>query len=771
MPIVLTSQDPIDVPGELNGDQLQFVGLSEVQKWSVFESYASSKLSDNDADLLAPFETSFEISLAAQCSKELSTPCTRYDLLRAYVDRCLSGTSNVAMVRSALMALAELMGREWVGVIALTEFCRMGEGLSAGGETRPIALEEIFDSGLVTVSQGYVSFRHELFQHFFEAESLLKTAPNLGLAEQLAKPSRRHLREFVLAAIKDTTLLSSCLRAIAGADTLVACIRGQVGREARTVVLRDITNILRRSELPQIDWSKYLRNIEIALRNNDDITPVLNDSADARQAERYERSILEAIGCLLTDGLFVDEIMALIAETDALLEEKVNAASESQKERQKLAGEMFWNVYVHSDRAYSTAAIVQACRNNFWRKENAAVCDKVVSMWSDLEELTPGQLYLLCCLLHRHGNTSPPGLAKFLDRCWRSGPGHLRHACLFMLYSYVGVLQGEELAAVKAVLSSFETKDIWLSTDLVENLAAFDLLEPCVDRDDAAKGIRELLADPTQAEANARAYSVICRCFEGVFQGVYWEPFQALPDCDRVRLLVMASTRPFEFSGFFGSCDDWILSELLKLNDPAALPAFITWASRIESDTPVVQHTTACYFHACRGCARLSKTPPQLEALPTSDHRAWQIYGEIIFWTYRSGVADEDRLANCDRLWSSLVHEYPFEAVDPLMRFDTMSFEKGEVDEWIQRHKQPIREILEFGLRNRERLTTIFDRYRPGNLIPLTEFIIRTLADVGHQTSTHRLESFVDSEFADMAIATLRSLNSRRASSAPPEAA
>lgn len=143
MPIVLTAHDPIDVPGDLNGDRFHFVELSAAEKNSVFESYAGSKLSDNDARLLAPFVTSLEISLAAECSKELPAQCTRSDLLRAYIDRRLSGTSNVAMVRSLLMALAELMGCEWVGGVSLTEFCRTAEARSASDETPPVTVHSI----------------------------------------------------------------------------------------------------------------------------------------------------------------------------------------------------------------------------------------------------------------------------------------------------------------------------------------------------------------------------------------------------------------------------------------------------------------------------------------------------------------------------------------------------------------------------------------------------------------------------------------------------
>jgi hypothetical protein len=161
-------------------------------------------------------------------------------------------------------------------------------------------------------------------------------------------------------------------------------------------------------------------------------------------------------------------------------------------------------------------------------------------------------------------------------------------------------------------------------------------------------------------------------------------------------------------------------------------------------------------------------SPPLLRSIDTPDHLAWQLYGEIIFWTHNKPKLDEAKVHSlCAPLWERLRTEVPQAAVDPLMQLEKVAHmaepqESNPVRDLFTRWREPIREILERALDKPDSLTSLFPRGMSWISKEYPGFIIRTLGEVGNSHTAVLLESLVDSTDAGAdAVEAVRKLRAR----------
>jgi hypothetical protein len=148
------------------------------------------------------------------------------------------------------------------------------------------------------------------------------------------------------------------------------------------------------------------------------------------------------------------------------------------------------------------------------------------------------------------------------------------------------------------------------------------------------------------------------------------------------------------------------------------------------------------------GCAKFLKEPLPFVKPETENDRAWETYAAIFYWMHRPGLPKDEMRSRCAPLWERLRTELAFEAVDPLFRMEEAAWkshpERGEfLHSLCTDFPEEIRGILEFGLNNRSRVTSIFWRFRLEK--DITAFVIRLLAVVGTRQTLKLLEPLVDS--------------------------
>jgi diadenosine tetraphosphatase ApaH/serine/threonine PP2A family protein phosphatase len=252
--------------------------------------------------------------------------------------------------------------------------------------------------------------------------------------------------------------------------------------------------------------------------------------------------------------------------------------------------------------------------------------------------------------------------------------------------------------------------------------------------------------------------------FEDVFGGVYDEAIEELSVRERMLLYMMAALGAPSYS--FSA--DFILKRLLKFEDPTTLPAFQRWALDMDADSGFIQGAVRCFELGMIGCAKFTDEPPQLKTRESNDWLAWQLYGEIIFWMNKPGLIPADLNTKCQPLWDTLTNELTAEAVDPLMHLQhsdrKISMHGGFTSALFAQFREPIRKILEFGLCNLDKLSTVF--VRGGDFVKNSHapFVVTSLGEVGDQHSIELLDRLTESqEFGVLAIESIRRLKARKA--------
>lgn len=181
-----------------------------------------------------------------------------------------------------------------------------------------------------------------------------------------------------------------------------------------------------------------------------------------------------------------------------------------------------------------------------------------------------------------------------------------------------------------------------------------------------------------------------------------------------------------------------------------------------------IQETARVFALAQCGCAIFRPFPAQLANLDSDAKRAWQLYGEILFWGNKSTLSHEDILAKCTPLWEKLRKEIPFEAIDPLMHLwnagpslDMKLPIKG-LRELAADFQDIVQSLLEFGLVNRERLITIFERSASFQKNRRTMFLIELLGELGTLSSIKVLETLTETpDYGQTSVEAIRSIRKR----------
>jgi hypothetical protein len=771
-PITITSQASISLPSILTGDTLEMKALSDAEKKAVFMSYSKGAILEEDVERFSEaFQTSYEISLAAQCVEEIRDAPTRTSLFDAYVRRHCALTEHPAVTNKILRELAETMGKQLVGSLSIGDVTKVCEVVAAHEEVSVKVLDEVFRSGLVEVGQGYCAFRHELLGRFFQALAFVRSNDRADiLASELAKPRYRHLAEFVVSLQSDADKVHSCVQELEDPTLIADCLRGRAGNLARDIVSRDVLEVFTAGhrelktadlslELPGRDWGFTHATLKV-------------DGAAGWL--KYDRALMVAIGLVLSDALFFDETVDLIRQTDLTCKDKLAALVHTNGGAEgKFEDDLFASLYVftYSDNrhVFPASAITNAFSQDYHSRSRTCLGDKVRDLCENLDRETPGVLHLIClslwhCLRDDDGATARL-LPALLRACWNTKFYHLRLEVLHLVTDFGRNVDGPIKDETEQILSSLDWKGNLLGgSSLVEAKAAFGLLEPITTSDEIMDELSQILEDPDSEVAQQQAYNSVSNLFEEIYESLYWDAIKSLSVSDQVKLLTMASLGAPPYGMVTPA---WILKELIRLNDPLSLQGFQRWATEIDSDTPSTQEAAKCYFLAVMGCARFLQSPPVLKKHDTPEHVAWQLYGELIFWTSKPGLDEVEIRSRCAPLWKRLQEDVPLSAVDPLMHLNRIMLigafqDSHPVRDSFDRFREPLRQILERALDSRDLLSTIFSRQASRIRKEHPAFIIGTLGDVGDSSTVGLLEAFLDSpDLGRVAVEAVRKLKAR----------
>ncbi|MEL7499068.1 MAG: hypothetical protein AAFN77_15785 [Planctomycetota bacterium] len=531
-------------------------------------------------------------------------------------------------------------------------------------------------------------------------------------------------------------------------DVLLGCF----GDNAKSIVVADAKKIIdeANSELETID----VRLNQSDSRESQVLIEVRTSSVGNRDS--YNNALINAIGACLPFGYFVDDILRLISNTESSILEVLEKKYGEKAQRPAFLSSLVHQLYVlrGPQRILPAFSFVAALDGCFRCDTKPDVVTHLKLLLDDLKQLSLGELFLLLDLLGDDPSSFQKQLPSLLRHCWNSGIYHLQLKILRRIASW-GALRWRSgdcetdgsWAEVVETLQGLQTMNAFVSTELVETLAAFDLLESPFDSNEIIREIHSLLANFDSKEARAQAYSVISNIFE-VIGDAYYEAINGLSKSERIKLYTMAALGmpTYSMSGGF------IFRELLEHSDIISFPAFRRFTEQLDAESVFPQETTACFIYGFVGCALFMESPPRLADLSNADREAWQVYGEIFFWMQKLKASDEFR-SRCTPLWNKLQQQLVFEAVNPLLRFAhaTMGSQfpgENPVQRLFFEFQEEIRSILHLAIKRPDAVTSIDKRGNPrfetkSNLT----FIVNTLGQIGNEQTVALLVPFVEDDY------------------------
>jgi hypothetical protein len=753
--VLITTQPLHDLADAFDAPAIEVGELGTAERAAVLVSYGAEA---SDVGLCDAFETPYELAIAAECLAELAPGTSRSGLLDAYIRRRLVASPNAATARVGLRALAATLGERLTTAMPAGDGWRAIEMALRGELAGAGSVDTIRSCGLVRERAGRLGFSHELLGRFLEAESLWlkRLSDPSALGKQLAQPRNCDLVSLVLPLIPDAPRAREVLRHVPDDELLAEAMRGRLGPVAKAVAVSEASGALAEARF-----------------RLDDIQAEVNDvpmPAPIRLTSRipwsdFEMAILTSIGRVLADGILLKEVVDLLDETDAACFRAARRRFGDGKQLSSSA--LVAELYVfHGSRKTDLGVqfVVQGCQQGrLVGRPSIRVDADISSLMKAASSTRYGVLNLLCLMfLNLVGRTSPEVglLPKLLRLTWESGAYHLRLEGLHVTHLFASQLADSTRAEVKGFLASFETKDLGLSTSLIETMARYEMIEPIVSIGQVRDEIANCLSQPEDSEARQAAYSIVTNQLEELLSDEYFLGVEELDRADKVTLWTMAALG----APSYGFATDWILGQLLKWNDLATLPAFERWATSLDTSNPFAQGATLCYVRGVIGCAQFRDIPPQLAIKSDNNWLAWQHYGEIIFWLNRASITSTEVESRCEPVWATLHDRLLLAAVDPLFRFEqagrTATDDSGTMHlQLARRFPGQLRRILEAALPRAQEFTSLF-QYRDSGAV--TRRLISLLGAVGDERTVALVEPYTgDPGLGASAIAAVRQLRER----------
>jgi len=754
MAVVFTTQSNIEMPMELRGPIISFRKLNDAEAISVFTSYATTQGDSSTRVTCTAFRTPYEISLAASCCEQLPATATRSQLLDTYLRRQLERTRSPAVARRCLRAIAWEMNEQFAESLTLIDAWQIIESVITREGASASLGDDLLRIGILDVARGQCAFRHELLAGILIAEHIINDAKDiLVVCEQIRVPKNRRVADHVIGLLGSNEAVRSVLRAVPDAGLLLSAIHGELGDKAFSVARVDCLELLARAE-------RCLDNLAVDSEVNPTSLWTMSVTGIPEWTE-YEVALLDAMGLALCESWILERVLRLARCTEhACKEVLASSVAESRPSR----SEAFQSLFVlGSLKGGSVLPVNRMITTHRSRLHESVRGNDILALAKNeaaTENPSPVILYVLCLLLRSDSVKNPEAIPEFLKACWRTKVYHVRLEAVTLAQQLASTLEGTVHDDVKDWLGQLQTNNLFLNTAIVEAMDAFGLIEPIVSIENATAEFRAALENPDDLDAQQGAYSAWSKLFEEVFQNTYYDAFYSFKMPDRARLLTMAALGAPEHA--FDA--DWILHDLVRSGEQSAEPAYIRWASHIEINSMCIQKTVSAFLWAHCGLATLREAPVQLSDLSTPERKSWQLLGEITFWQHRCPTGAEAN-NKCDPLWDRLRSEFAFEAVDALLRIWDSTRASASQDhpgkKLFADFPDRVRELLEFGLGNSTRLTSLFGRvgapYRP-----IESELIQRLAEVGTEASVLVLSRYVeDAKLGRDAVESIREIRRR----------
>jgi RecA/RadA recombinase len=750
--LIVTSQDRAPLPGAL---VLTTRDPDAAETAAILASYGVDHLPDSTA-----FTTPMELALAASCARDVTSEMGTHDVMDLYVRQCTTNEEQ----RDHLRALAFAMQRSvsfstGIGVV------RTLIGDLTGSTPSASDLDSLLSSRLVHVGPQRVSFRHELFGRFLAAQYLvLHAQPGPDLAAQLEIATLANLRQIATALEPDGLSRASTLIALGDSDLLADAVRGHAGTHTQRMVTAEVRQaLLRAAAITDTARFTYTDDPQQA-------QSIFSGHWTLDAAQPGDNALLIAAGQCLHDGLLVAETAQLLDTTDA------RSATAIAELRALGVGAPISAVVATT---YTTALqglpgdelpgtiLLRACAGEQHCRWGDRSLDPRATRirFTSNEPARWGRLMAAILTLNSDSAADLALVPDLVKDSWQVGGYHLRLAALDLAHRTAWRMTPTAKQTLGDVVDDFDvSQNIFLSSLVVEVLAACDAIEPLTTADAIAEDIAQVLAAPNDYEARARARGILASQFED--ERIFGPYSETIGQLEPAELVVLCAMGVLGDEDNISIATDWAVSQIADHIDVAG-PDVRGLIERLAAGPPadriMAYEGVRIHLEALRAWSRIAPALPAVA--PTSDLGAgtWRLIDELVFPLMEQGdpcLTDADAQA----IWNQLLDLYAPTAIDALhhvrLRYNfrpdrSSSCFEQLVDRWPAQY----RTLLEWGL-------THPDLLRPAvgaHLHSTTADVMQALGRVGNEHSRQLLTHFLDDpDLAADAVAAIRAIERDR---------
>lgn len=705
------------------------------------------------------FQTPMELALAVECGEQLRPGATGSELFDVYVGRICP----TERTRGGLRRLAVEMDRQLRGSLTIAEI-RALLHRDAAASAPEADVDAVLSSPLLSLTQGRAAFRHDVFARFLTAEHLVLHADGSAvLADTLREPQHADLSTHAVALEQVPGRRRDLLLALADPALLSAAARGSFGHEAEGAIRAEVVALLAESTVATPN-AQLIREAGEPDQMFDGHWQVAVPRTKSQQA------LLHVAGVCLAEGLFLDETARLLDATDRLCAEQMrrmhddgHRAAISAVVRATYSG--FYYTDERELQKLPASVVINACEHSrFTRHCEVLTPSPAQAMW-DNPMLTPprwGRLTATLILLNRDDPADHKLLPDVFAAAWAANGYHLRLTALMTATEYAQAVDDTTRDRMRAALDDCDTNNIFLKSSLFETLAAYGGIEPLNTEESILAHIEAILAVPDDPDAWGAARGVVGMVFEDQnLHGPYTDVLSDLAPADYLRLHVMAArSEDFPFNR------DWLMNaivERLDYADDDAKAVLRDGVLTMDWASPFREETVGAHLIALRGWAAIAdEMPPAADYGGRIERRAWRIVDELLFVLLRdTQAADREPVA----LWSELLDLCAPAAVDVLAHlkaartWEYNSADPGMYDRLLTRWPDQMRQLIEWAVRNPERLRATFENGPARNP---RQRLIEDLAVVGTDDTAALLQSYVsDTDIGDAAVNAIRRIKRR----------
>ena len=595
------------------------------------DDHASEKV----GELLALAKNGLEARIVGKVLRNIGVGISRYGLFDAYMRERLADSAQEGI--TILASVGEYFSDNVTFQMSVREFDRL---MDANDWTSTVAAS-LIEADILTKRGHNLSFGHELYFSAFSAEAVVRRSGMNAeaIASAVQAPKHSGYATLILGAIDNVGLLDRVLWHITDPAAIIACAMGECGTFAREWVDDRYRTVLQSVE-------QEARNVCFTLDEPGWMSVVPIPGSLENWSAQY-RSFLTALPNLLGVGQYLDDVFRIVGIMDArLIEQYALLRDEARKRNIGLRSALFGTCFGNQNSDIAIGHIVARLGISLFHsgkgdKRNVAAWAKAKVVETSL---TNGQVLMLLHLC-RHlwdGNPIIKTLPSLIYERWRYAPYHL---CLDLMDAarYSWNCSDEEKAALVAAIESIDTKNIMLSTSIVEALKALGALEDIGYEGTVRNEVDEVLRDPMNPESWALARSIYDRQFDHPYDSAYWEVLNALPDEKRKQFLSLAVRHKDEFR-MFVSC---MIGDLAKYEDTNTGEHIEHWTELPPKHNSMPQDAVGAFVvaHVVLGRLGYELQPKQYDK--SDEDNAMLACGEIYYRINRKDVPWEEAKRRC----------------------------------------------------------------------------------------------------------------------------